>query len=59
MTVVVILAIVFNYLDSGMESISWALYALVIGALLYFPIIKYVKPGIPDVDPYEAPPEED
>jgi amino acid transporter len=58
-TVVVILAIVFNYLDSGMESISWALYALVIGAVLYFPIIKYVKPGIPDVDPYEAPPEED
>lgn len=59
MTAVVILAIVFNYLDSGMESISWALYALAIGAVLYFPIIKWVKPGIPDVDPFEAPPEED
>jgi amino acid transporter len=59
MMAVVTLAIVFNYLDSGMESISWALYAIAIGAVLYFPIRKWIKPGIPDVDPYKAPAEED
>ena len=58
MTVVVTLAIVFNYLDSGMDSISWALGAIAIGAVLYFPIKKLIKPGIPDVDPYLAPAEE-
>lgn len=58
-TAVVVLAIVFNYLDSGIESIAWALIALLIGALLYFPIRKWVKPGIPDVDPYQAPAEGD
>jgi amino acid transporter len=58
MTAVVSLAVVFNYLDMGMDSISWALYAMVIGAILYFPIRKWIKPGITDVDPYLAPPEE-
>jgi amino acid transporter len=58
MTAVVILAIVFNYLDSGMESISWALYAIGIGVVLYFPIRKWIKPGIPDVDPYRGDGEE-
>jgi amino acid transporter len=54
MTAVVTLAVIFNYLDSGMESISWALYAMLIGAILYFPIRKWIKPGIPDVDPYRG-----
>lgn len=54
MVAVVTLAVIFNYLDSGMESISWALYAMIIGAILYFPIRKWVKPGIPDVDPYRT-----
>jgi hypothetical protein len=55
MTAVVTLAVIFNYLDSGMSSITWALGAMVIGAILYFPVRKWIKPGIPDVDPYEAP----
>ncbi len=54
MTAIVTLAIVFNYLDTGMTSISWALIAMAIGAILYFPIRKWIKPGIPDVNPYEA-----
>jgi hypothetical protein len=58
MTSIVTLAVVFNYLDSGMDSISWALYAMVIGAVLYFPIRKWIKPGIPDVDPYIGDSEE-
>ena len=58
-TAVVLLAIVFNYLDSGTSTISWALIAMVIGGVLYFPIRKYVKPGVPDVDPYESSSEEE
>jgi amino acid transporter len=58
MVAVVSLAIVFNYLDAGMDSISWALYAMVIGAIVYIPIKLWIKPGIPDVDPYQSPEEE-
>jgi amino acid transporter len=57
MTAIVTLAIVFNYLDSGWESISWALIAMGIGALVYIPLRIWTKPGTPDVDPYLAPPE--
>jgi hypothetical protein len=38
--------------EEGMSSISWALIAMVIGAVLYFPIKSFVKPGVPDVDPF-------
>jgi len=57
MTAVVALAVVFNYLDSGMDTITWALIAMAIGAILYFPIRRWIKPGIPDVDPYISPSE--
>jgi amino acid transporter len=57
MTAVVTLAVVFNYLDSGMTTITWALIAMAIGAILYFPVKRWIKPGIPDVDPYLAPAE--
>jgi amino acid transporter len=59
MTVVVVMAIIFNYLDSGLSSISWALIAMAIGVVLYFPLRMFIKPGIPDVNPYEAPAEEE
>jgi len=58
MTVVVVLAIVFNYLDSGIDTILWALIAMAIGVVAYFPLRLFVKPGVPDIDPYEAPAEE-
>jgi amino acid transporter len=58
MTAVVTLAVVFNYLDTGWDSITWALGAMLIGALLYFPVHHWIKPGIPDVNPYAAPAEE-
>jgi hypothetical protein len=32
---------------------------MAIGIVLYFPIRQIYKPGIPDVDPFEAGPEED
>jgi amino acid transporter len=58
MTAVVVMAIVFNYLDSGIDTISWGLIAIAIGVILYFPIRMWIKPGIPDVDPHQAPAEE-
>jgi amino acid transporter len=49
---IILLAIYSQYTEEGMASISWALIAMAIGALLYFPIKAWVKPGIPDVDPF-------
>jgi amino acid transporter len=51
---IILLAIYSQYVEEGMASISWALIAMAIGAVLYFPIRKYVKPGVPDVDPFAA-----
>ena len=48
------LAIYSQYVEEGMASISWALIAMAIGALLYFPVKQWVKPGVPDVDPFVA-----
>lgn len=50
---IITLAIVSQVLEEGMNSIIWALGAMAIGALLYIPLRKLVKPGVPDVDPYE------
>ena len=49
---VIILAIYSQFVEEGMSSISWALIAMAVGAVLYFPIRKWVKAGIPDVDPF-------
>jgi hypothetical protein len=27
---------------------------MALGAVLYFPLRKFVKPGVPDVNPFEA-----
>jgi amino acid transporter len=56
---IVLLAIYSQYVEEGLNSISWALGAMVIGVLLYFPVRKFVKPGVPDVDPFVASEEED
>jgi amino acid transporter len=53
-TLIIGLAIYSQYVEEGMASISWALVAMAIGVVLYFPIRKYVKPGVPDVDPFVA-----
>jgi amino acid transporter len=49
---IIALAIYSQYVEEGMASISWALIAMAIGAVLYFPIKALVKPGVPDVDPF-------
>jgi hypothetical protein len=28
--------------------------AIIVGAILYFPIRRFVKPGTPDIDPYQT-----
>ncbi len=53
MTLIILLAIYSNYMESGLDSISWALIAMAIGAVLYFPIKAFIKPGVPDVNPFE------
>ena len=52
------LAIYSQYVEEGMASISWALIAMAIGVVLYFPVMKLVKPGVPDIDPFVAGEEE-
>ena len=40
--------------DEGWASIGLGLAAIVVGALLYYPIRRFIKPGIPDVDPFQT-----
>jgi hypothetical protein len=55
-----VIAIVSQVTDYGWEtSIGWGLIAMLIGGLLYFPIRKYVKKDIPDVNPYDITPAAD
>ncbi len=57
---IIILAITSQISDFGWESsIGWGLIAMAVGAILYFPIRKWVKPGVPDVNPYDTTPAED
>jgi amino acid transporter len=50
---IITLAIVSQIAEEGWESIGLALGAMAIGAILYFPILKWVKPGVPDINPFE------
>jgi amino acid transporter len=40
------------------NAVGLGLIAIVVGAVLYFPIRMFVKPGIPDVDPFHGEEEE-
>ncbi len=51
---IILLAIYSQVMEEGMSVIGVALIFMAIGALLYFPIKKFIKPGVPDVDPFEA-----
>jgi amino acid transporter len=53
-TVIILLAIVSQYIDSGFSSIGWALAFMALGMGLYVPFRRFLKPGVPDVDPYES-----
>ena len=49
---IILLAIYSQFVEEGMSSISWGIAAMVIGAIVYFPLRKWTKPGVPDVDPF-------
>ncbi len=51
---IIVLAIISQYLEEGFSSIGWALAFMAIGAMIYLPMRRFVKPGIPDVNPYQA-----
>jgi amino acid transporter len=53
-TAVIFLAFYSQYVDEGFKSIGWALALMAIGAVLYFPIRMYYKPGVPDIDPFKG-----
>jgi amino acid transporter len=46
------LAIFSQVYEEGLSSLWLAFAAILAGALLYLPIRRYVKPGIPDVNPF-------
>jgi amino acid transporter len=54
---VITIAVVSQVVDEGLSSLWLALSAILFGAVLYFVMRKFVKPGIPDIDPWHAEPE--
>jgi amino acid transporter len=58
-TAVILLAIYSQIIEAGFSSIGWALALMLLGVILYVPFRRMLKPGVPDVDPFQAPPEED
>jgi len=56
---VILLAIYSQIIEVGFSSIGWALGFMALGVVLYFPIRRNLKPGVPDVDPFLEPPTED
>jgi amino acid transporter len=58
-TVIFIIAVYSQIIEEGLSSLWLALGAIAVGVALYFPLRAIVKPGVPDVNPYEAGPEEE
>jgi amino acid transporter len=56
-TAIILLAIVSQYLEAGWSSLGWAIGFMALGAILYVPFRRYLKPGVPDVDPFRVEPE--
>jgi amino acid transporter len=54
-TSIFIFAIYSQIVDVGWSSVGIALGAIALGAVLYLPIRRMIKPGIPDVDPFAEP----
>jgi amino acid transporter len=53
-TIIISLAIYLQYVEEGPNAITWSLIAIAVGAILYFPIRYFVKPDVPDVDPFHT-----
>ncbi|MEI7987756.1 MAG: APC family permease [Chloroflexota bacterium] len=53
------LAVYSQFQEEGFNSLGLALVAIVVGMLVYFPVRRYIKPGVPDIDPFELETETD
>jgi hypothetical protein len=53
------LAVYSQLVEEGLSSLWLALGAIVVGAIFYLPMKQIVKPGVPDINPFEVSPEED
>jgi amino acid transporter len=49
---IIVVAIYSQYIEAGFASLGWALAFMAIGAVLYIPIRLWIKPGIPDINPF-------
>jgi amino acid transporter len=58
-TAIILLAIYSQISEEGLKSVGLALAAMAIGAVLYVPIRRVIKPGKPDIDPFEQSLEEE
>lgn len=52
-TAIIFLAIYSQVVEEGFSSIWLALVAIALGVVVYFLMRKYVKPGVPDIDPWD------
>lgn len=55
---IIFLAIYSQIAEEGMNAVTYALVAMAAGALVYLPLRRFVKPGVPDVDPFRGDPAE-
>jgi amino acid transporter len=49
---VILIAFASQIIEVGWGSIGVSLALMLLGAAFYFPILQWIKPGVPDVDPY-------
>ena len=59
LVLIILIAFASQIIEVGWGSIGVALALMAVGGVLYVPIRRIYKPGVPDVDPFEAGPEED
>jgi hypothetical protein len=53
LTAIILIAFASQVIDAGWGSIGVALGLMAVGGVLYFPFRSFLKPGVPDVDPFE------
>ena len=56
---IILIAFYSQIVEVGWGSVGVSLALMAVGAVLYFPIRKMYKPGVPDVDPFEQSAEEE
>ena len=57
--VIIAIAVYSQFVEEGLNSLWLAMAAIGVGIIIYFFMKKYVKPGIPDINPWEPGPEAD